>query len=831
MVVTRHAHSFIDVESDPIQPGPGMIERIDVPNFGSFKSFRWDEHLRDKGNNVVGFRKMNILFGRNYAGKTTLSRIVRCLETGSLPPYFDDPEFAIRTSSETIHVDGITDANVNVRVYNRDFVAENLTFLLDPEGDVEAFAIIGKENTEIERRIGAIQDELGSQDEGVGLLGELATAADLSEKEEARHLQAVQKLEKKLTAKATAKPQGMKHNPMFRDPNYNTPKIRVDIATVRERKIAVLTEKDREAKRNLLAEKPMADIPTLAEFRGDIKTLVSTVESLVTCQISPSEPIEDLLAEPEVQLWVKEGIRHHRDRRSTCAFCRQELPEGLWQRLDAHFDEASETLSEEIRDAVEAIGEERKRITGIHLPAGGDFYATLQANAEDALQGVKKELTEYSAALDLLEESLKKRKADIFTAMEAPSLSAFVSDLSRQLSALNEVIALHNAKASSLQEDQGRARTDLRLDEVAQFMSDVNLKEQERDIAALRKRSAEADEKVRGLEQRIDGLQSEAIRLKSELTDESQGAERVNEILSNYFGHESIRLEAVKDADSSSFRFRILRGDRPAHNMSEGECSLVAFCYFIAKLEEVGAAREDMIIYVDDPVSSLDSNHIFFVYSLLQSAITPPQVDEQGKRIKGDDNKPVYRYKQLFIATHNLDFLKFTKRLDSPRKDCEHFLVVRREDGSVIELMPRYLKEYVTEFNYLFSEIHICSIPENERKHLHSFYNFGNNLRKFLEAYLFFKFPFASHSLQDHRDRVEEFFRGVEATEPLVQRLTNELSHLGERFDRGVQPMDHAEVSKLAQFVLKRIEESDPVQYRCLLESIGVDPAAGQSVV
>jgi len=47
---------------------------------------------------------------------------------------------------------------------------------------------------------------------------------------------------------------------------------------------------------------------------------------------------------------------------------------------------------------------------------------------------------------------------------------------------------------------------------------------------------------------------------------------------------------------------------------------------------------------IDDPISSLDSNHVFFVFSLIDSIIAKPK-----------------KYTQLFISTHNLDFLKYIK--------------------------------------------------------------------------------------------------------------------------------------------------------------------------
>jgi hypothetical protein len=50
--------------------------------------------------------------------------------------------------------------------------------------------------------------------------------------------------------------------------------------------------------------------------------------------------------------------------------------------------------------------------------------------------------------------------------------------------------------------------------------------------------------------------------------------------------------------------------------------------------------------------------------------------------------------------------------------------------------------------------------------------------------------------------------------------LINEFSHLGGAFDRSVQPIDSAEISKLAKFVLKKIKDNDKSQYECLLQSI-----------
>jgi AAA15 family ATPase/GTPase len=55
-----------------------------IKEYGVFHDFNWDSTIRDKGNNIGAFKKLNILYGHNYSGKTTLSRIFRTFEKGCM---------------------------------------------------------------------------------------------------------------------------------------------------------------------------------------------------------------------------------------------------------------------------------------------------------------------------------------------------------------------------------------------------------------------------------------------------------------------------------------------------------------------------------------------------------------------------------------------------------------------------------------------------------------------------------------------------------------------------------------------------------------------------
>lgn len=132
--------------------------------------------------------------------------------------------------------------------------------------------------------------------------------------------------------------------------------------------------------------------------------------------------------------------------------------------------------------------------------------------------------------------------------------------------------------------------------------------------------------------------------------------------------------------------------------------------------------------------------------------------------------------------------------------------------------MPGYLKDYVTEFNYLFHQIYKCANADIAADGNHDcFYNFGNNARKFLEAFLYYKYPNA----KSHDDKLLHFFGDDALSSSLTDRINNEYSHLAGVFERSLMPIDVPEMKPAAKFILKKIKEKDPDQYNALLQSIG----------
>jgi len=283
-----------------------VINQIDIASFGSFSGLEWKKAVRDSGNNVKNFQRLNILYGRNYSGKTTLSRIFRALETGTLPSNYTGSSFTVTGDKGAVTCSGLLTHDYDVRVYNRDFVAENLSFLVnqDVSGEIKTFAMVGEKNKEIDDAIAAIEAKLGSVEAKAGLRFDLEGRKKERDRTKAGHSAALGALDGKLRSHAADK---IKKNPQYGVPVYNIDNIKRDIATTKKAEFAPLTVLEQAAKLALLKQEALPDITATLAIALSYDSLKSQAEPLLSKSITPTKPIQELLNDSLLQLWVKQG--------------------------------------------------------------------------------------------------------------------------------------------------------------------------------------------------------------------------------------------------------------------------------------------------------------------------------------------------------------------------------------------------------------------------------------------------------------------------------------------------------------------------------------------
>lgn len=167
--------------------------------------------------------------------------------------------------------------------------------------------------------------------------------------------------------------------------------------------------------------------------------------------------------------------------------------------------------------------------------------------------------------------------------------------------------------------------------------------------------------------------------------------------------------------------FVLKRNNEKAKNLSEGEKTAIAFSYFLTNLESIQLSNA--IVFIDDPISSLDSNHIYHVYSLIANVIF------EEKTLK---------CKQLFISTHNFEFyslLKDSKQLEIKAKGTGKYLIRRdNSNKSSIKELPKQLQNFKSEYQYLFKVLDDFR-KESDKESYPLLFVLPNIIRKFLESY------------------------------------------------------------------------------------------------
>lgn len=796
------------------------ILKFDKINFGSYENFTWDNGLEE-------FKTINIFYGRNYSGKTTLSRIARSFELKKHNEDFLDGNFKIKLEDGSfLTQNDVINSNLDIRVYNSDFVKENLNYLYDKKGNIKGFKSIGVEQKDIKESIEKRKEILKTRNEKLKDIQ--ANRENISKTQQAK----IKTLNEKLIDKA--KLVKSEPNLIKQGSNYDKRNLENDLIEIKDNINAyILNNEEQNQFIKILEDKEKHNTNFNNTFNKDnFQGILKHSSEILEKEIIIKENLTS-----ELRQWLEEGLKFHKEHLSTqqCKFCNNPLTleRIVWIENNIKDDSGEkEKIEEELKDLLDNFENYKLELKKILQDIE---YENFYSNYKDSFIALKEQLganiANYNKELLKIEEKIKEKQKDVFTPIKLENTNDFSDEIFLILNKIENLCKENDEYTNKLSTNQDEARKKLRLNEVAKFAKDSDCFAKQDEIKNLGQKLSNMQSTIETEKNEINNYNLEIEKYKEKLSNLETSTSNINKYLKSYFGHNMLELKAKKDDKGQlNGEFEILRNGKQAKNLSEGECSLVAFCYFVASLEDANTKDKNPIIWIDDPISSLDNNHIFFIFSLIENEI-----------VEKDS------FKQFFISTHNLDFLKYTKRLkkikpkqnENSKKKYEfpqyYFIergVKKSIETSEIKKLPKCLERYTTEFNYLFEQIYkFKNIDDtyNEDLKISLVYNFGNNLRKFLEIYLFFKYPNEIKSLD--KELIKRFFNDTYQSDNIdenqkiiagvINRYQNEYSHLREVLSRGMQPIDIEEAKKIAEFILKTIEQNDKQQYKALVKSIG----------
>ena len=301
-----------------------MIVSINkVKHFGLFKDFKWS-------GDILGFRQYNLIYGWNYSGKTTLSRIFRCIELKELHSDFQNAAFElIDDKNNKITHDNLDNSSYQFRVFSTDFVEENLHW---DSQEAEPIFILGKEDIELQKQIKLIKQEIEN------------LSNENSNKEEE-----ISKLNKDLEDKLTNKARELDRI----KPPYDKRKLKSCLEKIKsdpekyclsEDAVQKLLETLRASPKDKLSEISIETLP---------QNKTTEIEEILDRAVI-SQTIERLKNNPELNDWVRKGLDLHKGK-ERCEFCGSPLPGNLLEKYEKHFSEEYEDLMSELNVLIEDL--------------------------------------------------------------------------------------------------------------------------------------------------------------------------------------------------------------------------------------------------------------------------------------------------------------------------------------------------------------------------------------------------------------------------------------------------------------------------------------------
>lgn len=429
--------------------------------------------------------------------------------------------------------------------------------------------------------------------------------------------------------------------------------------------------------------------------------------------------IAKLIQRLNINDWVNQGQSYLQED-ETCPFCQEKtITEDFKKQLDSFFDGE---FIEDIK-TIKSLREEYLVLTS-NLINELNQLETNQKNDKNN----KLELEKYSAYLKTLISQIVANKELFSNKVKEPSrsvdiinledqfglISSLIDNANSEITKNNLIVSNYNSERETLIKQVWKYCCNEFTTQITKFNSDST--GIETGISALK---TQIQEKLNA----YNSLNTEIKNLSKNVTSIQPTIDEINRLLTNYG---FVNFKIVPATEDGFYQIQREDGTVAEKTLSEGEVTFITFLYYL-QLTKGGlneeSVNDERILVIDDPISSLDSNVLFIVSTL---------VKEIAKKIKTDEGN----IKQLILLTHNVYFHKEVSYEGLNRKGQKPFFWILRKNNnqsiihsygeqnpiqSSYELLWREIKEW--EHN---SGI---TIQNTMRRILENFYSILGNKR------------------------------------------------------------------------------------------------------
>ncbi|VAW90778.1 Translation-disabling ACNase RloC, partial [hydrothermal vent metagenome] len=406
--------------------------------------------------------------------------------------------------------------------------------------------------------------------------------------------------------------------------------------------------------------------------------------------------------------WVRQGRAFYQANESLCPFCQQKTEEAFANSLEEYFDEAFDADTRAISDLETNYKTDAARLQ----QEVASIISTASRYLDIEKLKLEKQLLDSIISGNL--QKLASKKKEPSQVIDLDSIVNAVSAITTVAGDANTLINEHNTTVENIVQERQTLTAQVWkyvLEELKADLTDYGTKKTALDTA-ITSLSNQISTKTSEKQQKAQEVRS----LEEQTTSIQPTIDGINALLTS-FGFHGFLLEK---AEGDRF-YKLVRADGAdaKTTLSEGERTFVTFLYFYHLLKgsnsESGVTSNRVVVF-DDPVSSLDSDVLFIVSSLIKGLF--------------EDVRAGNGYiKQIFVFTHNVYFHKevsFNARRPHDAVMNEETFWVVRKSGTQTKVEKQNTNPIKTSYELLWTEVKKPDV---------SSLTIQNTLRRILENY------------------------------------------------------------------------------------------------
>ena len=584
-----------------------MIKSITIANIATYGAN--PEKLED-------LSKFNYIFGSNGTGKTTISRIIA-----------DEGNFS------TCNVIWKGGTKLQPMVYNHDFIERNFNQLSELKG----VFTLGEQNVDTLNKITLAKVERDAHSKKIETLNQGLQGID----GKGGRRSELAALEEELKDKCWFQKQkhDLKLQGAFEGYRGSSEKFKTKILEEWKSNSASLELLPALEKKS---ETVFGPKPTTENFIPMIEIMkIFEYESapILKRRVIGKEDVDiaEMIKKLGTSDWVREGRAFYDVNKKVCPFCQQRTTEAFTKSLNEYFDETFEADSKAINDLSNNYKTNSSRLQqqlASIISSPSKFLNIEKLTAESSL---------LDSRLAINIQRLEGKKKEPSQIVELESIVNIMNAITELISTTNTLIEEHNKTVANLSKERITLTTQVWKFVVEELNVDLTSYKEKKE--KLEKAINSMESNIKDTKVALQNKETEIRELEKQTTSIQPTINGINALLST-FGFQSFSL-AKADKGTTYKLVRPDNSDAKA-TLSEGEKTFVTFLYFYHLLkgsDSESGMTTDRIVVFDDPVSSLDSDILFIVGSLM-------------KRLFDEVREGKGHIKQVFVLTHNVYFHK-----------------------------------------------------------------------------------------------------------------------------------------------------------------------------